>query len=144
MSNVTEQKKQKITIRLTPEVVRRLERYKDATKSELIQVAVEQWLKRDSQEKYKASISSRKDAKRTFRYKRIVDNEKRCLAAFGQGDNLRCGLKRGHEGFHVFFCSDPKCPGYYTPHTEKDPHPCKSPPHAIDPVSNGRRAQREV
>lgn len=142
MSNVTEQKKQKITIRLTPEVVRKLERYKDATKSELIQVAVEQWLERKDKVDLPLNISySREYSKR---HKRIKDNEKRCLAAFGQGDNLRCGLKRGHEGPHVFFCSDQECPGYYTPHTEKDPHPCKSPPHAIDPVSIGRRAQREV
>lgn len=122
MSEITEQKKQKITIRLTHDIVRKMERYKNVTKSEIIQVAVEQWIERQNVEIKEKNLNHSK--KQTKRYRRIINEDERCLSAWGRDDSLRCGLKKGHEGPHIFFCPNPECPGHTYPHTKTNPHSC--------------------
>lgn len=51
--------------------------------------------------------------------KRETDNSKQCTV---KRNGAQCGLTDGHDGFHLFFCSGPHCPGYPLPASEL-PHP---------------------
>lgn len=114
----------KISVRIPQDLFRSLEKIKNYTKSQLVTRALDYWLEKKEDTIFKKPKSVNIPVTQFVRAK---SDETRCLAAYGIDPYYRCGLERGHEGPHIFFCRDKNCTGFFFPHTPSNPHPCAYP-----------------
>lgn len=108
----------KISIRIPVELCRSIEKIDNLTKSQVVTKALNFWF-----DKKEIDDNRQKPCKNKFI--RATSDETRCLAAYGTDPYYRCGLVRGHDGPHIFFCRSTDCLGFLFPHTPSNPHPCR-------------------